>query len=142
MLQTFNRAFFHSLHSASLSTFNLCSGRGRFVVEEEQKESLQRENAGLQRQIQQLESGLQDLGREHQTMQMVQQRLEERRWEADRAVTHCRGCSKHFSLTTRRVRMDVGRCMVLWDWIRIQKWEWNSDLGFSVLCSYATLNLL
>ena len=75
----------------------------RFLNEEEQKQDLQRANVDLLRQVQQLESGMQDLGREHQTMQVVQQRLDERRWEDDKTVTHCRGCNKRFGVATRRV---------------------------------------
>ncbi len=43
----------------------------RFVAEEEQKESLLERSAAYERRIQELQMGLQELGREHQTLQVM-----------------------------------------------------------------------
>ena len=42
----------------------------RVVGEEERTSEAQQLNAGLQKQVQQLEAALQELGREHQTLQV------------------------------------------------------------------------
>ena len=51
--------------------------------------------------------GLQELGREYQTLQMFQSRQSERRWESDKEVASCASCSKRFSVSVRRVGSTV-----------------------------------
>ena len=75
----------------------------RFVNEEEQRGSVVQQNSGLQRQVQQLEAALQELGREHQTLQVMQSRQSQRRWESDKDVLQCSSCGKKFSVSVRRV---------------------------------------
>ena len=48
----------------------MCDSVCRIVVEEEQTGQVQQMNAGLQKQVQQLEAALKELGREHQTLQV------------------------------------------------------------------------
>ena len=48
----------------------MCDSVCRIVVEEEQTGQVQQMNAGLQKQVQQLGAALQELGREHQTLQV------------------------------------------------------------------------
>ena len=80
--------------------------------EEEEKQSVVERNSDLQRQVQQLEAALQELGREHQTLQVMQSRLTQRRWESDLEVTKCVGCGKKFSVSVRKVCVGVDVCVV------------------------------
>ena len=82
------------------------------VNEEEQKEKLIKDNSGLQRRIHELQSGLQELGREHQKLQIVQSRQSERKWESDKESVACRKCNKTFGVGTRRVSSFKGFCLV------------------------------
>jgi len=75
----------------------------RFLAQEEQKQSLLQQNIAQQHRIQELEAGLQELGREHQTLQIVHTRQSERKWEKDSDVTNCNACSKKFSVNVRKV---------------------------------------
>ena len=75
----------------------------RFLGQEEQKQSLVKENVTLQHRIQELEAGLQELGREHQTLQIVHSRQSQRKWEKDSEVSNCTACKKKFSVNVRRV---------------------------------------
>lgn len=75
----------------------------RFVSEEDQKQSLLKENTDLQQRIRELESGLQELGREYQTLQLVQSRQSERKWESDKDAVNCFSCSKKFTVSVRKV---------------------------------------
>ncbi len=47
--------------------------------------------------------GLQELGREHQTLQIVKSRQNERKWERDMEAVTCSNCNIKFSVSTRRV---------------------------------------
>ena len=71
--------------------------------EEEEKQSVLERTSDLQRQVKQLQAALQELGREHQTLQVMQSRLTQRRWESDREATECIGCKKKFSVSVRKV---------------------------------------
>ncbi|CAI8024450.1 Early endosome antigen 1 [Geodia barretti] len=74
----------------------------KVVGEEERTSEAHQLNAGLQKQVQQLEAALQELGREHQTLQVMQARASERKWESDRDATACSGCGKKFSVSVRK----------------------------------------
>jgi early endosome antigen 1 len=74
----------------------------KIVGEEEKTGLVQQHNEGLQRQVQQLEAALQELGQEHQTLQVMQSRASQRKWEADSDVPACPGCGKKFSVSVRR----------------------------------------
>ena len=75
----------------------------RFVAEEEQKESLLERSAAYERRIQELQMGLQELGREHQTLQIVKSRQSERKWEKDKEVLSCNTCNLKFGVSIRKV---------------------------------------
>lgn len=75
----------------------------RCVAEEEQKVSLQGQKVALERRIQELQMGLQELGREHQNLQIVKSRQKERQWEKDSEVSACNNCSIKFSVSVRKV---------------------------------------
>ena len=77
--------------------------RCRFVAEEEQKQSLLQQSEVYQRRIQELQSGLQELGREHQTLQIVKSRQSERKWESDKDASNCSNCNVKFSVSVRKV---------------------------------------
>ena len=47
--------------------------------------------------------GLQELGREHQTLQIIKSRQSERKWERDREATNCNNCNVKFSVSIRKV---------------------------------------
>lgn len=79
----------------------------RFVAEEEQKKSLLERNAAYERRIQELQMGLQELGREHQTLQIVKSRQSERKWEKDKEAVACNNCSAKFNVSIRKVRSEV-----------------------------------
>ena len=57
----------------------------------------------LQHRIQELEAALQELGREHQTLQIVHTRQSQRKWEKDSEVSNCSACKRKFSVNVRRV---------------------------------------
>ena len=75
----------------------------RFVNEEEQKQTLLQQNSELHRRIQELEVGMQELGREYQTLQVLQSRQSERKWESDKEVTNCSSCKGKFTVSLRKV---------------------------------------
>lgn len=79
----------------------------RFVAEEEQKQSLLKRSEAYERRIQELQMGLQELGREHQTLQIVKSRQGERKWEKDRDATACSTCNTKFSVGVRKVNNVV-----------------------------------
>ena len=47
--------------------------------------------------------GLQELGREHQTLQIVKSRQSERKWEKDKEAVACNNCNVKFSVSVRKV---------------------------------------
>lgn len=75
----------------------------RFVAEEEQKQSLIRRTETDKRRIHELQAGLQELGREHQTLQIVKSRQSERKWESDKDATSCSNCNVKFGVSVRKV---------------------------------------
>ena len=81
----------------------------RFVAEEEQKKALQERNAAYERRIQELQVGLQELGREHQTLQIVKSRQNERKWEKDKEAVECNNCHTKFTVSIRKVTLYIRR---------------------------------
>lgn len=79
----------------------------RFVAEEEQKQSFLKQNARLQHQIQELQAGLQELGREYQTLQILHSKQGERQWERDGDAASCHNCKRKFNVGTRKVYFYV-----------------------------------
>ena len=79
----------------------------RCLAEEESRSSLQQQVARQQRHISELEAGLQELGREHQKLQIVQSRDSQRTWEKDHDAIACNKCNKRFSVTVRKVGRRV-----------------------------------
>ena len=75
----------------------------RFVAEEEEKKLLLERSAAYERRIQELQMGLQELGREHQTLQIVKSRQSERKWEKDKEAMACNNCKVKFSVSVRKV---------------------------------------
>ena len=79
----------------------------RCVAEEEQKHSLQKRNEASEQRIRELQMGLQELGREHQTLQIVKSRQSERKWEKDKEAVACNNCSAKFTVSTRKVSSQL-----------------------------------
>ena len=74
------------------------------MSEEEQNQKLVKENGRLQHQVKELQGGMQELGSEYQTLQLIHSRQNERRWDKDKDVLACTGCKRHFTVSTRKVR--------------------------------------
>ena len=51
--------------------------------------------------------GLQELGREHQTLQIVKSRVSERKWEKDIEVMDCNNCKVKFGVSNRKVSGEI-----------------------------------
>lgn len=79
----------------------------RFVKEEEEKVTLQKHCAAYERRVQELQVGMQELGREHQSLQIVKSRQSERKWEQDREVVSCHNCNAKFSVSIRKVGQSL-----------------------------------
>ena len=96
----------------------------RFVVEEEQKQSLLEQNAHLQHQIDEVQAGMQELGREYQTLQILHSRQLERKWERDSDAVACRNCKKDFSVGMRKVSIYIclEKQLVIIGFIFIHTW--------------------
>lgn len=63
--------------------------------------------AQLQRQVQELQAALQELGREYQTLQILHSRQGERKWEKDSEVVACHNCKRKFTVGMRKVSTDL-----------------------------------
>lgn len=74
---------------------------------EDQNKSLHDQKSRHAHRIQELEKGLQELGREYQTLQIVTSRQSERKWEKDKEATSCNGCNAKFNVSTRRVSIGA-----------------------------------
>jgi len=79
------------------------------VSEEEKTHKLSEENGVLSRSVKELTSGLQDLAREHQMLQVFHTRQKNKRWEKDDEVEHCTSCASKFSVANRRVCLSGGK---------------------------------
>ena len=75
----------------------------RVVGEEEKVHKLEEENETLGRSVKELTSGLQDLAREHQMLQVFHTRQRDKRWEKDDEVEKCASCASKFSVSNRKV---------------------------------------
>ena len=73
------------------------------MSEEEHKHQLVRENSTLQQQVKELQGALQELGAEFQTLQLIQSRHGDRKWDKDRDVIACTNCRRSFSINIRKV---------------------------------------
>ena len=58
----------------------------------------------LNKNIDELNSAMIELGQENQNLQVVQNMRNNRKWEKDSEVVQCNGCSKKFSVSIRKVR--------------------------------------
>ena len=58
----------------------------------------------LNKNIDELNSAMIELGQENQNLQVVQNMRNSRKWEKDSEVVQCNGCSKKFSVSIRKVR--------------------------------------
>ena len=76
----------------------------RYVNEDEHKQQLMRENSMLVRQVKELQGALQELGTEYQSLQLIQSRQSDRKWDKDRDIIACTNCRQSFNVSTRKVK--------------------------------------
>ncbi|CAG0920330.1 unnamed protein product [Notodromas monacha] len=74
----------------------------RYTTIENECITLQSTNSDLVRRLTEVEAGLQELGRENQTLQLELAKLQNRKWADDTGVENCPVCNKLFTLTVRR----------------------------------------
>lgn len=79
----------------------------RVVSDEEKTHKLSEEKEVLGRSVKELTSGLQDLAREHQMLQVFHTRQRDKRWEKDDEVEQCASCTSKFSVSNRKVCLCV-----------------------------------
>ena len=56
----------------------------------------------LRRRLEDSQAALHELGRENQSLQMENAKLQGRKWADDSEVDDCNGCQKGFNLTVRK----------------------------------------
>eukprot|EP00731_Ephydatia_muelleri_P000215 Em0001g215a len=74
----------------------------KVVSGEENTHKLSEEKELLSRSVKELTSGLQDLAREHQMLQVFHTRQRDKRWEKDDEVEKCASCASKFSVSNRK----------------------------------------
>ena len=74
----------------------------KVVSDEEKTHKLSEEKEVLGRSVKELTSGLQDLAREHQMLQVFHTRQRDKRWEKDDEVEQCASCTSKFSVSNRK----------------------------------------
>ena len=76
----------------------------RCVNAETTCESMNAQKCTLQRKLEDTQSALQELGREHQVLQIQINKKSNYKWVDDSLATNCDHCKKAFSVTIRKVR--------------------------------------
>lgn len=74
----------------------------RCLISEKLCESMKTQNIELKRRFEDTQSALQELGREHQELQIQNYKKSNYKWVDDRNVSECTQCKKNFTVTIRK----------------------------------------
>lgn len=74
----------------------------RCVAGDEALEKQKKENAELKKKVENAQAAMMELTQENQSLQILSNQKNARRWENDDDVTTCNGCERQFSMTIRK----------------------------------------
>lgn len=74
----------------------------RCVAGDEALEKQKKENADLKKKVENAQAALMELTQENQSLQILNNQKNARRWESDTDVASCNACEKQFSVTVRK----------------------------------------
>ncbi len=83
----------------------------RCIAAEDNCKKYQKTIEQLNKNIEDINSAMIELGQENQNLQVVQTLRSNRKWEKDNEVTQCHACSKKFSVSVRKVMFLFDTCI-------------------------------
>ena len=84
----------------------------RCINSERLCEQLRLQNTELKRKLEDTQQALQELGMEHQTLQVQSYKKANYKWIDDSLVTECNHCKKGFTVTNRKVSLKQNRLIL------------------------------